>query len=167
MNVDEDTAENICRALGSDHADPPDKNQHMTILRWQFQVPGNASQQPFHPPPQPPPRHPDGGGGRGGGGGGGGGDGGGGGGLPAPAGPGLFPPHGRAPDCHVSSPCSSFSLVVPPTRNLATPSLPRTSCLLHHLHSYATLTSFHCSAPRATLTPLHCSPFPLFSPSYK
>jgi hypothetical protein len=29
MNVDEDTAENIRRALGLDHADPPDK-QHNT-----------------------------------------------------------------------------------------------------------------------------------------
>jgi uncharacterized membrane protein YgcG len=97
MNVDEDTAENICRALGSDHADPPDEQQHTSIPRWQFQVPGNTGQQPFHPPPQPPPRHPEGGGGGGGGGGNGGGGGGGGDGggrLPAPAGPGLFPPHG-------------------------------------------------------------------------
>jgi hypothetical protein len=92
MNVDEDTTENIRRALGSDHTDPSDEHQHTTILRWQFQVPGNASQQPFHPPPQPPPRRPDKGGGGGGGGGGGRG------GLPALAGPGLFPPHGRAPD---------------------------------------------------------------------
>jgi hypothetical protein len=84
MNVDEDTAENIRQALGSDHTDPPDEQQH-TIPRWQFQVPGNASQQQFHPPLQPPPRRPEGGGD-------------GGGGLPAPAGPGLFPPHGRAPD---------------------------------------------------------------------
>jgi cell division ATPase FtsA len=42
MNIDEDTAENIRRALGSDHADPPDEHQHMTIPHWQFQVPGNA-----------------------------------------------------------------------------------------------------------------------------
>jgi hypothetical protein len=102
MNVDEDTAENIRQALGSDHADPPDE-QNMSIPHWQFQVPGNTSQQPFHPPPQPPPRRPEGGGGGGGRGrgrgrGGGRGGGGGGGGLPAPAGPGLFPPHGRAPD---------------------------------------------------------------------
>jgi hypothetical protein len=99
MNVDEDTAENIRRALGSDHADPPDEQQNTDIPCWQFQIPGNAGRQPFHPPPQPPPRRPEGGGGGGGsgsGGGGGGGDGGGG--LPAPAGPGLFPPHGRAPD---------------------------------------------------------------------
>jgi hypothetical protein len=95
MNIDEDTAENICRALGLDHADPPDEHQHTSIPRWQFQVPGNASRQPFHPPLQPPPRCHEEGGGRGGGGGGGGG---GRGGLPAPAGPGLFPPHGRAPD---------------------------------------------------------------------
>jgi hypothetical protein len=88
MNVDEDTTENICRALGSDHADPPNERQTTTIPCWQFQVPGNAGRQPFHPPPQPPPRHPEGGGG-GGSGGGSGGDGGGG--LPAPAGPGLFP----------------------------------------------------------------------------
>jgi hypothetical protein len=93
MNVDEHTEENIRQALGSDHADPPDEHQHTTIPRWQFQVPGNASRQPFHPPPQPPPRCPDGGDGGGGGGGGRGG-----GGLPAPHGPGLFPPHGRAPD---------------------------------------------------------------------
>jgi hypothetical protein len=99
MNVDKDTAKNICRALGSDHADPPDEHQHMFIPRWQFQVPGNTGQQPFHPPPPPPPRRPDGGGGGGNGGGGGGdGGGGGGGGLPAPAGPGLFPAHRRAPD---------------------------------------------------------------------
>jgi hypothetical protein len=103
MNVDEDTAENICRAPGSDHADPPDKHQHTTILRWQFQIPRNASRQPFHPPPPPPSRCPEGGGGSGGGGGGGGGSGGGGGGgggggLPALARPGLFPPHRRAPD---------------------------------------------------------------------
>jgi hypothetical protein len=93
MNVDENTAENIHQALGSDHADPPNEHPHMAILRWQFQVPGNASRQPFHPPPQPPPRRPV----EGRGGGGGGGDGRGGG-LPVPAGPGLFPPHGRAPD---------------------------------------------------------------------
>jgi hypothetical protein len=43
MNVNKDTAENIRRALGSDHADPPDEQQHMSIPRWQFQVPGNAS----------------------------------------------------------------------------------------------------------------------------
>jgi hypothetical protein len=96
MNIDEDTAKNIRRALGSDHTDPPDEHQHTSILCWQFQVPGNASCQPFHPPLQPPPRRPEGGGGGGGGGGRGGG--GGGGGLPAPAGPGLFPPHGRALD---------------------------------------------------------------------
>jgi hypothetical protein len=96
MNVDEDTAENIRRALGSDHADPPDEHQHTSIPRWQFEIPGNASRQPFHPPLQPPPRRPAGGGGDGGGDGG---DGGGrGGSLPAPAGPGLFPPHGQAPD---------------------------------------------------------------------
>jgi hypothetical protein len=103
MNVDEDTAENIRRALGSDHADPPDEQPNTSIPRWQFQIPGNAARQPFHPPPpQPPLRRPNGGGGGGGGGGdgdgGGDGGGGGGGGLPAPAGPGLFPPHGRAPD---------------------------------------------------------------------
>jgi hypothetical protein len=95
MNVDSDTAENICRALGSDHADPPDKRQNMSIPHWQFHVPGNAGRQPFHPPLQPPPRRPNGDGG-GNGGGGGGGDGGGR--LPAPAGPGLFPPHGQTPD---------------------------------------------------------------------
>jgi hypothetical protein len=89
MNIDNDTAENICRALGSDHADPPDEQHNTNIPRWQFQVPGNASRQPFHPPPQPPPRRPEEGGGGGGGGGGG---------LPAPAGLGLFPPHRRAPD---------------------------------------------------------------------
>jgi hypothetical protein len=96
MNIDEDTTENIRQALGSDHADPPDEHQHMSIPHWQFQVPGNASRQPFHPPLQPPPRRPA-GDGRGGGGGG---DGGGGrgGGLPALDGPGLFPPHRRAPD---------------------------------------------------------------------
>jgi hypothetical protein len=99
MNVDKDTAENICRALGSDHTDPPNEHQHTSIPRWQFQVPGNASRQPFHPPPQPPSRCPAGGGGDGGGGrGGGDGRGGRGGGLPAPAGPGIFPQHGRAPD---------------------------------------------------------------------
>jgi hypothetical protein len=98
MNVDNDTAENIQRALGSDHTDPPDEQQNVSIPRWQFHIPGDASRQPFHPPPQPQPRHPEGGGrgsGRGGSGGGdrgGGGDGGDG--LPAPAGPGLFPPHG-------------------------------------------------------------------------
>jgi hypothetical protein len=86
MNVDEDTAKNIRRALGSDHADPPDKQQNTAILRWQFHIPRDTSRHPFHPPPQPPPRCPK--GGRGGGGGG----------LPALAGPGLFPPHGRAPD---------------------------------------------------------------------
>jgi hypothetical protein len=96
MNVDEDTAENIRRALGSDHADPPDEHPHTSIPHWQFQVPGNTGRQLFHPPP-PPPRRPEGGRG-GGGGGGGGGRGDGRGGLPAPAGPGLFPPHGRAPD---------------------------------------------------------------------
>jgi hypothetical protein len=37
MNVDEDTAENIRRALGSDHADPPDEQQHTSIPHWQFQ----------------------------------------------------------------------------------------------------------------------------------
>jgi hypothetical protein len=52
MNIDEDTTENICRALGSDHADPPDEHQPVSIPRWQFQVPGNASRQPFHPPPR-------------------------------------------------------------------------------------------------------------------
>jgi hypothetical protein len=56
MNVDEDTAENIRRALGSDHADPLDEHQPTSIPHWQFQVPGNASRQPFHPPLQPPPR---------------------------------------------------------------------------------------------------------------
>jgi hypothetical protein len=86
MNVDEDTTENIRQALGLDHADPPDEQHTTSIPRWQFQVPGNISRQPFHPPPQPPPRRPEGGGG------------GGGGGLPAPAGPGLFPPHRQAPD---------------------------------------------------------------------
>jgi hypothetical protein len=101
MNVDEDTAENIRRALGSDHTDPPDEQQNTGIPHWQFQIPGNTGRQLFHPPPQPPPRRPKGGSGGGGGGGGGSGGGGGGGGggrLPAPAGPGLFPPHGRAPD---------------------------------------------------------------------
>jgi hypothetical protein len=96
MNIDEDTAENIRRALGSDHTDPPNEQPNTTIPCWQFHIPGNASRQLFHPPPQPPPRRPEGGGGGGRGGGGGGGDGGGG--LPALAGPGLFPPHGRAPD---------------------------------------------------------------------
>jgi hypothetical protein len=96
MNIDEDTAENIRRALGSDHADPPDEHHPTSIPRWQFQIPGNASCQPFHPPPQPPPRRPAGGGGDGGGDGRGGG--GRGGSLPAPAGPDLFPPHGQAPD---------------------------------------------------------------------
>jgi hypothetical protein len=43
MNVDEDTAENIRRALGLDHADPPDEQQITTIPRWQFHIPGNAS----------------------------------------------------------------------------------------------------------------------------
>jgi hypothetical protein len=100
MNVDDDTAENIHRALGSDHADPPDEQRNTDIPQWQFQIPGNANRQPFHPPLQPPPRRPGGGGGDGdrNGGGGGGGGGGSGGGLPTPAGPGLFPPHGRAPD---------------------------------------------------------------------
>jgi hypothetical protein len=42
MNVDEDTAENIRRALGSDHADPPDELQNTGIPRWQFQIPGNT-----------------------------------------------------------------------------------------------------------------------------
>jgi hypothetical protein len=56
MNVDEDTAENIRRALGSDHTDPPYEQQNTNIPRWQFQVPGNASRQLFHPPPQPLPR---------------------------------------------------------------------------------------------------------------
>jgi hypothetical protein len=93
MNVDNDTAENIRRALGSDHADPPDEQRNTDIPRWQFQIPGNEGRQLFHPPPQPPVRRPDGSGGGGSGGGGGGG-----GGLPTPAGPGLFPPHGRAPD---------------------------------------------------------------------
>jgi hypothetical protein len=101
MNIDEDTTENICRALGSDHTDPPDEHQHTSIPHWQFQVPGNASHQPFHPPLQPPTRCPEGGGGGGGGGGGrGGGDGGGG--LLAPAGPGLIPPHGQAPNTNKS-----------------------------------------------------------------
>jgi hypothetical protein len=87
MNINNDTTENIHRALGSDHADPPDEQPNTSIPRWKFQIPGNTNQQPFHPPPQPPPRRP-GGGDRGGGG-----DGGGG--LPPP---GQFPPHGRAPD---------------------------------------------------------------------
>jgi hypothetical protein len=43
MNVDEDTTENICRALGSDHADPPDEQRNTDIPRWQFQIPGNAN----------------------------------------------------------------------------------------------------------------------------
>jgi hypothetical protein len=98
VNVDEDTAENIRRALGSDHADPPDEQPSTNIPQWQFQIPGDANRQPFHPPPQPPPRRPDRGSVGGSGGGGGGGSGGGGGGLPAPTGPGLFPPYGRAPD---------------------------------------------------------------------
>jgi hypothetical protein len=50
MNFDEDTAENIRRALGSDHADPPDERHNMTIPRWQFHIPGNNNRQPFHPP---------------------------------------------------------------------------------------------------------------------
>jgi hypothetical protein len=58
MNVDEDTAENIRRALGSDHADPPDEQANTNIPRWQFQIPGATNRQPFHPPPQPPPRRP-------------------------------------------------------------------------------------------------------------
>jgi hypothetical protein len=95
MNVDEDTTENIRRALGSDHTDPPNEQQNTSIPRWQFHIPGDASRQPFHPLPPLPPRRPEGGGG----GGGGGGDGGGG--LPVPqTGPGLFPPHRRAPDNH-------------------------------------------------------------------
>jgi hypothetical protein len=98
-NLDEDTAENIRRALGSDHADPPDAPQNTSIPRWQFQIPGNASRQPFHPPLRPPPRHPMRGGGGGDGNGGRGGDGGGG--APVPhEGPGSFPPHGRAPNTH-------------------------------------------------------------------
>jgi hypothetical protein len=48
MNVDNNTAENIRRALGSDHADPPDEQRNMSIPRWQFQIPGNAGRQPFH-----------------------------------------------------------------------------------------------------------------------
>jgi hypothetical protein len=98
MNVDDDTAENIHRALGSDHADPPDEQRNTDIPRWQFQIPGHANRQPFYPPLQPPPQRLRGGGDGDGGGGGSGGGGGGGGGLPAPAGPGLFPPHRRAPD---------------------------------------------------------------------
>jgi hypothetical protein len=43
MNVDEDTAENIRRALGSDHADPPDEQPNTTIPRWQFHIPGSAN----------------------------------------------------------------------------------------------------------------------------
>jgi hypothetical protein len=89
MNIDDDTTENIRRALGSDHADPPNAPQNMSIPRWQFHIPGNANQQPFHPPSQPLPRHPVGGGG--GNGGGSGGDGGGGGGD---GGGGLPVPHG-------------------------------------------------------------------------
>src|SRR5580693_10562115 len=38
MNVDEDTAENIRQALGSDHADPPDEQQNTIIPRWQFHI---------------------------------------------------------------------------------------------------------------------------------
>jgi hypothetical protein len=100
MNVDTDTKENIRQALGSDHADPPDAPSNASIPRWQFHIPGNAGRQLFHPPTRPPPRCPTRDNGGGGGGGGGGGDRGRGGGrLPAPhGGPGLFPPHGRAPD---------------------------------------------------------------------
>jgi hypothetical protein len=67
MNIDEDTTENIRRALGSDHTDPPNEQPNTTIPCWQFHIPGSASRQPFHPPPQPPPRRPEGGGGGGGG----------------------------------------------------------------------------------------------------
>jgi hypothetical protein len=42
MNVVDDTAENIRRALGSDHADPPDEQRNIGIPRWQFQIPGNT-----------------------------------------------------------------------------------------------------------------------------
>jgi hypothetical protein len=48
---------------------PLTNNETQTSLDWQFQIPGNANRQPFHPPLQPPPRRPEGGGNDDGGGG--------------------------------------------------------------------------------------------------
>ena len=98
MDVDPQDAPAIYRALGSDHADPPDAPPPPQIPRWQFNVPRRGG--PEGPPPgrgggggQPPhvPRPPlSRGGGSGGGGGGGGRGGGGGGAFPLP---GQAPPH--------------------------------------------------------------------------
>ena len=81
LDVDLQDAPAIYRALGSDHADPPDMPQPPQIPRWQFNIPGRGD--PGGPPPgggrgggqlpcapRPPPGNPL--GGRGGGGGGGG-----------------------------------------------------------------------------------------------